>query len=141
MASSDIHSSFDVSTALLTTTISTATLTIGMEADILKLEGIEYIFHLVGVSNGTFSMFLQDSETLSSNFVDVEQKFLLGTEKGTEFVNFANASNAMLGYIGGKQFIRPVVRTVGGTVAGEVLILLMVDSPRRSPITLNPTPV
>lgn len=141
MASSDIHSSFNVSTALVTTIINTATLTVGMEADILKLEGIEYLFHLVNVSNGTFSMFLQDKETISSGFVDVEQKFLLGTEKGTEFVGSANASNAMLGYIGGKQFVRPVVRTVGGAVAGEVLILLMVDSPRRSPITLNPTPV
>ncbi len=141
MASTDIHSSFSTSTSLVTTTISTATLTIGDAADTLKLEGIEYIFHLIDVSDGTFSMFLQDSDEPSSNFVDVDQKFLIGTEKGTEFIDFANDSNAMLGYVGGKKFVRPVIRTVGGTVAGEVLVLLLVDSPRRSPINQNVTPI
>lgn len=141
MASADIHSSFNTSTALQAVTISTATLTIGVAADTLNFEGIEYLFHLIDVSDGTFSMFLQDSDEPSSNFFEVDQKFLIGTEKGTEFIDFANGGNAMLGYIGGKKFVRPVIRTVGGTISGEVLVLLLVDSPSRSPINPNVTPI
>ncbi len=140
MPSIDIHSQIRTFVLMPFQSIVTATITNGTEFTVKGFHGVEFILYVKDIVDGDFSMFLEDREDVTDPFVQVEDKFLVGTEKGTEFLGVGNNDTITLGYIGHKKLVRPNIRTVGGTVSGSVLVIGMFGSPQRNPITENPAP-
>lgn len=140
MPSIDIHSQIRTFPGVFFQAIVTATIVNGSEVSVKGFHGVEYILYVKDIVDGDFSLFLEDRDDIADPFVEVEDRFLVGTEAGTTFFGSGNNDTITLGYIGHKKFIRPNVRTVGGTVSGSVLVIGMFGDPQRNPITQNPSP-
>lgn len=140
MPSIDIHSQISTFMGMPFQSIVTATITNGIAVTVQGSHGVEYILYVKDIVDGDFSMFFEDKDEVSDQFVEVEERFLVGTEAGTAFLGSGNNDTITLGYIGHKNIVRPNIRTVGGTVSGSVLIIGMFGDPLRNPITQNPSP-
>lgn len=140
MPSIDIHSQMRTFVGMAFQSIVTPIITNGIAVTVKGFHGVEYILYVQNIVDGDFSMFFEDKDDIADPFVEVDERFLVGTEAGTAFLGVGNNSTITLGYIGHKNIIRPSIRTVGGTVNGNVLIIGIFGDPQRNPITQNPSP-
>jgi len=140
MPSKDLHSRIDSITSLPNTTFITPGLHLGAPLSTVGLQSIEFMMIALTIGLGTWTLFMQDSDISDTGFVDVPQEFMLGTEAGTSLSFGGLSVTRMVGYIGHKLFVRPVLRAVGGTAQADMIIIAIVDGAIRNPINPNVTP-
>ena len=111
--------------------ITTDTTTVGNELDMLGFESLTLIFQAGVVTDGDYTLLVQDSDISGSGFVDVVDDFLIGTEAATQLT--ATNGITRIGYVGKKRFVKVSVVSVN-TTAGSAAIgcAALQGSPRHS---------
>lgn len=124
MASIDLKSKIKQEVALNIQAISSDTTTAGNEIDTAGYESVVFVLQAGTLTDGDYTLLVEDSDTSGSGYVAVSDDFLIGTEASTQLDTSNTASR--IGYVGKKQYVKVSVvsanTTSGGTV-GAIAIL------------------
>jgi hypothetical protein len=89
--------------ALNIAVINSNTTTAGNSIDLVGFEACTFVVELGARTDGTFLPLIQDSDD-NSNFADVIDQFLIGTEAEAQ-INTANTIKT-IGYVGKKRYVK-----------------------------------
>ncbi len=130
MASIDLKNDIKQLSAFDIQAITTDTTTVGNEIDTLGFESVTFILQAGTLTDGDYTILVQDSDVSGSGFVDVTDDFLIGTEAATQ----VSASNAItrIGYVGKKRYVKISVVSANTTSGGTVGAIAALGSPRHA---------
>lgn len=133
MSSIDLKSKIKQVNAFNIQAISTDATTAGNEIDLAGFESCTLILQAGVLTDGDYTLLVQDSDTSGSGFADVVDDFLIGTEADTQ----VDASNEItrIGYVGKKRYLQVSVVSANTTSGGTVGAVAILGSPHSAPVS------
>ena len=107
--------------------ITTDTTTVGNEIDMLGYEGITFFLFTGTLTDGSYVLLIEDSDTSGSGYAAVSDTFLIGTEVATTLT--ASDSVTSIGYVGKKRYVRASIVSSATTSGGTLGTLAVQGSP------------
>lgn len=135
MAKKDIHSELRPIVAVNITTMSSNTTATGNNIDLLGFEGVEFFHFSGGITDGDYTLIIQEGDTTAS-YSNVADADLLGLEADASFTdNDDDNKVGKIGYRGSKRYVRALIVSSSVTTGGTVGCLAVLGSPHIAPVS------
>lgn len=118
--------------ALNIAAISSDTTTAGNEIDTAGYGSLTLIPATGALTDGTYTILVEESDTSGSGFTAVADDFLIGTEAGAAITTANTATK--IGVVSKKRYIKASIVSTGVTTGATVGVVAILGSPLHAPV-------